>query len=109
LRSGNESSNRCFSGNTFQSDEFVTLANSSVSVTQAITAINNRFLYERPMIVRMDREAVHDKARPAELPEGLRSIGMGFGADGNPLHDVARNFFCPFEEYIEKICQDLNF
>ena len=91
---GNESSNRRFSGNTLQSSELVTLANSSVSVTQTISWFNNRFLYDRRMTVRMDHGAVHDNTRTPKLPKGLRSIGMGFGADGNPLHNVARNVCC---------------
>lgn len=28
---------------------------------------------------------------PVRLPEGLKSIGMGLGANGAPLQDVARN------------------
>jgi hypothetical protein len=82
------------SGNTFQSNELVTSASSSVSVTQAISWFNNRFLYDRRMTVRMDHEAVRDNARPPKLPEGLRSIGMGLRVDGNPLHDKARNLCC---------------
>ena len=76
----------------------MTLANSSVSVTQAISAFDDRFLCDRRMYVRVDREAVHDNSQPAKLPEGLQSIGMGFGHLGNPLHDVARNLCCSCSE-----------
>jgi len=46
---------------------------------------NNQFLFERPMSIRLDRT---DKDPLARLPEGLKSIGMGLGAGGAPLHDV---------------------
>jgi hypothetical protein len=46
---------------------------------------NNQFLYDRPMSIRLDRT---DKDPLARLPEGLKSIGMGLGAGGTPLHDV---------------------
>jgi len=68
--------------------------NHPIGAFQAISWFNNQFLYDRRMTVRMDHDAVRDNARPPKLPEGLRSIGMGFGADGNPLHDVARNLCC---------------
>lgn len=54
---------------------------------------NNQMLYDRRMTVRMDRESFDrgsGDSRPPKLPEGLRSIGMGLGAGGNPLHDVPR-------------------
>jgi len=37
------------------------------------------------MSIRLDRT---DKDPLARLPEGLKSIGMGLGAGGAPLHDV---------------------
>lgn len=46
---------------------------------------NNQFLYDRPMSIRLDRT---DKDPLARLPEGLKSIGMGLGTGGAPLHDV---------------------
>jgi len=46
-------------------------------------------LYERSLIVRMDR--VNDKPENnlPRLPEGLKGIGMGLGENGRPLTDVS--------------------
>lgn len=62
--------------------------NHPVEAVQAISMFNNQFLFERPMSIRLDRT---DKDPLARLPEGLKSIGMGLGAGGAPLHDVERN------------------
>ncbi|XP_050429955.1 myelin expression factor 2 [Adelges cooleyi] len=62
--------------------------NHPVEAVQAISMFNNQFLYDRPMSIRLDRT---DKDPLARLPEGLKSIGMGLGAGGTPLHDVERN------------------
>ena len=40
----------------------------------------------------MDRAGDKGDGLPAKLPEGLKSIGMGLGANGVPLQDVARRF-----------------
>jgi len=61
-----------------------------VEAVQAISMFNNQMLFDRRMTVRMDRDADRGDSRPPKLPEGLRSIGMGLGAGGNPLHDVPR-------------------
>jgi len=53
---------------------------------------NNQMLFDRRMTVRVDRDSERSDSRPPKLPEGLRSIGMGLGAGGNPLHDVPRNY-----------------
>lgn len=37
----------------------------------------------------MDR-VDHKPEGPPKLPEGLRGLGMGLGAGGNPLQDVSR-------------------
>lgn len=50
---------------------------------------DKQMLYERRMTVRMDR-GVTDKTE-LRLPDGLKSIGLGLGANGEPLRDVARN------------------
>jgi len=50
---------------------------------------NNQFLFDRPMSIRLDRT---DKDPLARLPEGLKSIGMGLGIGGAPLHDVESMF-----------------
>lgn len=54
--------------------------------------LNNQMLYDRRMTVRMDRDADRTETRSSRLPEGLRSIGMGLGTGGNPLHDIPRTF-----------------
>ena len=67
-------------------------------------------LFDRRMTVRMDRDSERSDSRPPKLPEGLRSIGMGLGAGGNPLHDVPRNYLfsgSPIqtdEQFINFIC-----
>lgn len=50
---------------------------------------DKQMLYDRRMTVRMDR-GMTDKTE-LRLPEGLKSIGLGLGANGEPLRDVARN------------------
>lgn len=50
---------------------------------------DKQMLYDRRMTVRMDR-GVTDKTE-VRLPEGLKSIGVGLGPNGEPLRDVARN------------------
>lgn len=50
---------------------------------------DKQMLYDRRMTVRMDR-GVTDKGE-VRLPEGLKSIGLGLGPNGEPLRDVARN------------------
>jgi len=62
--------------------------NHPVEAVQAISMFNNQFLFDRPMSIRLDRT---DKDPLARLPEGLKSIGMGLGIGGAPLHDVERN------------------
>jgi len=59
-----------------------------VEAVQAISMFNNQMLFDRRMTVRVDRDSERSDSRPPKLPEGLRSIGMGLGAGGNPLHDV---------------------
>lgn len=63
---------------------------------QAISMFNNQLLFDRPMRIRMDKEAqVHMANAPnpgARLPEGLQGIGMGLGIGGQPvksMQDVA--------------------
>lgn len=43
-------------------------------------------LFDRQMTVRMDRVSENIK-----LPEGLKTIGMGLGQNGEPLKNVAHN------------------
>lgn len=60
-----------------------------VESVQAISMLHNQQLYDRRMTVRLDR--ANDPDLPPKLPEGLKGIGMGLGAGGNRLMDVARN------------------
>lgn len=56
---------------------------------------NNQMLFDRRMTVRMDRDAEKLETRGGSasgLPAGLRGIGMGLGAGGNPIHDIHRTF-----------------
>lgn len=50
---------------------------------------DKQMLYDRRMTARMDR-GLSDKTE-VRLPEGLKSIGLGLGPNGEPLRDVARN------------------
>lgn len=60
-----------------------------VESVQAISMLHNQQLYDRRMTVRLDR--ANEPDMPPKLPEGLKGIGMGLGAGGNRLMDVARN------------------
>ncbi|XP_075979397.1 heterogeneous nuclear ribonucleoprotein rumpelstiltskin [Anticarsia gemmatalis] len=64
-----------------------------VEAVQAISMFDKQMLYDRRMTVRMDR-GVSDKSE-VRLPEGLKSIGLGLGPNGEPLRDVARNVMPP--------------
>lgn len=60
-----------------------------VEAVQAISMLHNQRLYDRPISVRIDRVDKGD-GLPPKLPDGLKAIGMGLGANGTPLVDVAR-------------------
>ncbi|XP_071450066.1 myelin expression factor 2 isoform X2 [Hetaerina americana] len=66
-----------------------------VEAVQAISMLHNQLLYDRKMTVRMDRVNEKPEGLPSKLPEGLRGIGMGLGAGGNPLLDVSRAAVLP--------------
>ncbi|KAJ8965072.1 hypothetical protein NQ314_004473 [Rhamnusium bicolor] len=57
-----------------------------VEAVQAISMLHNQVLFDRPMTVRMDRANETFK-----LPEGLKTIGMGLGPNGEPLKNVSHN------------------
>lgn len=57
-----------------------------VEAVQAISMFHNQVLNDRTMTVRMDRANESFK-----LPDGLKSIGMGLGPNGEPLKNVAHN------------------
>uniref|UniRef100_A0A1I7ZH48 RRM domain-containing protein n=1 Tax=Steinernema glaseri TaxID=37863 RepID=A0A1I7ZH48_9BILA len=60
-----------------------------IEAVQAISMLNGQRLYDRAMTVKMDRFEKEPELREGELPVGLRAIGMGLGANGAPLADVA--------------------
>lgn len=57
-----------------------------VEAVQAISMLHNQVLFDRHMTVRMDRGNENLK-----LPEGLKSVGMGLGTNGEPLRNVSVN------------------
>lgn len=59
-----------------------------VEAVQAISMFHNQMLFDRRLSVRLDRV---EKGDILKLPEGLKGVGMGLGANGIPLQDVARN------------------
>ncbi|KAK7590810.1 hypothetical protein V9T40_002423 [Parthenolecanium corni] len=60
-----------------------------VEAVQAISMLHNQLLYDRRINVRMDKSNENDG--PVKLPDGLKGVGMGLGANGAPLSDVSRN------------------
>lgn len=57
-----------------------------VEAVQAISMLQGQVLNDRTLAVRMDR--VNESMK---LPDGLRSLGMGLGPNGEPLKNVAHN------------------
>lgn len=60
-----------------------------IEAVQAISMLNGQRVYDRILTVKMDRFEKEKDRREGELPIGLRGIGMGLGANGAPLADVA--------------------
>lgn len=56
--------------------------------------LHNQMLFDRRINVRMDKS--NERDGPLKLPEGLKGIGMGLGANGAPLTDVASSYFVFF-------------
>ncbi|CAH1173787.1 unnamed protein product [Phaedon cochleariae] len=57
-----------------------------VEAVQAVSMLHGQHLYDRKMSVKLDRANEHLK-----LPDGLRAVGMGLGANGEPLRNVSLN------------------
>ncbi|XP_033752005.1 myelin expression factor 2-like isoform X1 [Pecten maximus] len=60
---------------------------------QAISMFNNQTLFDRPMRVKMDTPpggATGGRSSQAQLPSGLKSVGMGLGAGGQPLQNIGQ-------------------
>uniref|UniRef100_A0A7E4UPS5 RNA-binding domain-containing protein n=2 Tax=Panagrellus redivivus TaxID=6233 RepID=A0A7E4UPS5_PANRE len=60
-----------------------------IEAVQAISMLNNQRLMDRTISVKMDRFEKEAERPTGELPHGLRAIGMGLGANGAPLANVA--------------------
>ncbi|XP_070490892.1 myelin expression factor 2 [Chironomus tepperi] len=60
-----------------------------VEAVQSISMFDRQTLFDRRMTVRLDR--IPDKSEGVKLPDGLKSVGIGLGPNGEPLRDVARN------------------
>lgn len=59
-----------------------------VESVQAISMFHDQKIYDRPITVRMDR--IEASNMPLRLPEGLQSIGMGLGPNGEPLKNIGQ-------------------
>jgi len=60
-----------------------------IEAVQAVSMLHNQRLMDRTLTVKMDRfQKEPDKDRHG-LPNGLRNVGMGLGANGAPLKDIA--------------------
>lgn len=62
-----------------------------MEAVQAIALFNQQVLYDRQLGVRMDKwvdPILQDI--PARMPSGLKSLGVGFGAGGLPLLNIAQ-------------------
>uniref|UniRef100_A0A914XND7 RRM domain-containing protein n=1 Tax=Plectus sambesii TaxID=2011161 RepID=A0A914XND7_9BILA len=60
-----------------------------IEAVQAISMLNNQRLYDRTITVKMDKYEKPIEKMPGELPRGLQGVGMGLGANGAPLTDIA--------------------
>lgn len=58
-----------------------------MEAVQAVSMFNGQVLYDRNMIVRIDKGPEPDKIK---LPSGLKSIGMGLGSGGAPLTNISQ-------------------
>ncbi|KJH44935.1 hypothetical protein DICVIV_09011 [Dictyocaulus viviparus] len=60
-----------------------------IEAVQAISMFHGQKLYDRVLVVKMDRYEKNEPAREGALPRGLEGIGAGLGANGAPLTDIA--------------------
>lgn len=60
-----------------------------IEAVQAISMFHGQKLYDRVLVVKMDRYEKNEPIRDGALPRGLESIGAGLGANGAPLTDIA--------------------
>ncbi|KAJ1373149.1 hypothetical protein KIN20_035488 [Parelaphostrongylus tenuis] len=60
-----------------------------IEAVQAISMFHGQKLYDRVLVVKMDRYEKNEPPREGALPRGLEGIGAGLGANGAPLTDIA--------------------
>lgn len=62
-----------------------------MEAVQAIALFNQQTLYDRQLAVRMDKwvDPILQEI-PTRMPSGLKSLGIGFGAGGLPLLNIAQ-------------------
>ncbi|GMR55646.1 hypothetical protein PMAYCL1PPCAC_25841 [Pristionchus mayeri] len=60
-----------------------------LEAVQAISMFHNQKYYDRTLAVKMDRFEKRNPLGKGEMPRGLSSVGMGLGAGGAPLTDIA--------------------
>ncbi|CAB02757.1 RRM domain-containing protein [Caenorhabditis elegans] len=59
-----------------------------IEAVQAVSMLNGQRLFDRNLVVKMDRFDKELEHKEGGLPRGLESIGMGLGAEGAPLSNV---------------------
>ncbi|CAI2302220.1 unnamed protein product [Caenorhabditis sp. 36 PRJEB53466] len=59
-----------------------------IEAVQAISMFNGQRLFDRNLVVKMDRFEKENEVKEGGLPRGLEGIGMGLGADGAPLANI---------------------
>ncbi|GAB6025135.1 hypothetical protein CHUAL_010560 [Chamberlinius hualienensis] len=59
-----------------------------VEAVQGVSMFNGQVLNDRPLSVKIDRYAEEPETPTTKLPSGLKGIGMGLGAGGQPLTNV---------------------
>uniref|UniRef100_A0A8R1DVV0 RRM domain-containing protein n=1 Tax=Caenorhabditis japonica TaxID=281687 RepID=A0A8R1DVV0_CAEJA len=59
-----------------------------IEAVQAVSMFNGQRLFDRNLVVKMDRFDKDVEQKEGGLPRGLEGIGMGLGADGAPLANV---------------------
>ncbi|KAK7481093.1 hypothetical protein BaRGS_00027633 [Batillaria attramentaria] len=57
-----------------------------IEAVQAVSMFNGQILFDRKMMVRIDKLPPEEKPSGPKLPSGLKSIGMGLGSGGAPIN-----------------------
>merc|ERR1719383_271159 len=61
-----------------------------IEAVQAVSMFNGQVLYDRNMIVRVDKAQESERNQQPKLPAGLKGIGMGLGSGGAPIGSMDR-------------------